>query len=606
MGQHKEKIELLRKYSSQIKTSFEFHVGTDIPSKKFDNAISTFAKSLDRSTAIGFYDTTVMGNGKQGYVFTDTSVYYLETGEFPKRLWYADIQRVEVYGTSKKDCYKSIKFFLSNGEVVSWDSSFLNKSPLAEFLKELLELEGEPVSRSTENQNQELEPIPLEETGSKKQTALCKTVLCGDESVTISKETIAVICKAPTEDLLEFEQKKNGVYCSPHDTFSSSLFISLKRILNDFAGEIGNRLPAPRLTHDDLKTYRSDYKDLENMKKWRYQHTDSLRFLSTFFDCTGNAEIIWNFSVYKPDDHPAENSSKTCRTVWLSDIIPILKTLIDSPKGAWSSFWGGYSYKKNQKELPIVYEEYMRAKTPLDSRNAARQQFLEEFGAQSILYIKLGEAEPPKKYLEGFCGFDIFEKEAEIKNIQEKLKSSYNEGEKAVEYALKWFLSSNSHYAVPIKADCESRYRYDCILLCKADFINEAQEYDHILVTPAGIVLIETKHWKGNVTIRPDGKWLRKPDAESPAVGIESPKLQMRRHEIVMQEILPNVPVYSVLCFSNSSVIVDGRENFSDYPVITIDQLEETLSSLCSTSKYSKEEIDQMVETINAYKVNIP
>lgn len=437
----------------------------------------------------------------------------------------------------------------------------------------------------------------------KKTAGLYKTIHCGEDTFSVSTTTTAAIQKATNDDLLEFEQKQNGNYPSPCEFFSPPLFNSFEKLLKEFTYEIGNRLPEPVLNHSDLQEYRSDYKSLEKMSNWKVRRTTSLTMLSSFFDDCGNAEILWKFIIYKEVPRLEEVSSS--RIVKLREILPVLKNLIALPQSSWKEFWNSYSYKKIQKELPLVYDEYMRSEKKFSLRREKRRQFLESFGDNSILYITTNENEPPKKYLEGFCNFDIFEKEAEIKKIQEKLKSSCNEGEKDVEYALKWVLSSNNQYVVPIKADCESRYRYDCILLCKPDFMNELQEYDHILVTPAGIVLIETKHWRGNVEIRPDGKWLRKPDAESPAVGIESPKLQMRRHELVMQEILPGVPIHSILCFSNSSVIIDGRENFSDYPVITIDQLEDTLSSLCSAARYSKEEIDQMVETINAHKINV-
>lgn len=137
MGQHEEKIELLRKYSSQIKTSFDFHVGTDIPSKKINNATTSFAHGLDRTKIIGFYDTTVMGSGKSGYIFTDTQIYYRETLEKPKQLLYKDIQRVELYATHKKDCDRGIRIYLCDGTSLSWNTCFLNKTPLLELLNSL-------------------------------------------------------------------------------------------------------------------------------------------------------------------------------------------------------------------------------------------------------------------------------------------------------------------------------------------------------------------------------------------------------------------------------------------------------------------------------------
>ena len=189
------------------------------------------------------------------------------------------------------------------------------------------------------------------------------------------------------------------------------------------------------------------------------------------------------------------------------------------------------------------------------------------------------------------------------KEQKQKEQNSNNPGEKAVAYAIKWICAASENKIISVNNDCESNHSFNCILLNKPDFIDEPQEYDHILLCPAGVVLIETKHWKGTVNIRPDGKWTRKKDEDSTTIGVESPKFQMRRHELLMQKILPEVPVHSILCFSNASTIIEGKEYFKDYPIVSIDQLEETLANICNEAKYSDTEITQMVKTIEDHKV---
>lgn len=72
MGKHyEEKIEIMRKYFGDIANGFTYHIKGDIPGKKIDNAIKKFASGIDRTTIIVFFDTTVMGSGKNGYIFTD-------------------------------------------------------------------------------------------------------------------------------------------------------------------------------------------------------------------------------------------------------------------------------------------------------------------------------------------------------------------------------------------------------------------------------------------------------------------------------------------------------------------------------------------------------
>lgn len=105
MGRHhEEKIEIMRKYLGNIANGFAYHIEGDIPGKKIDNAIKKFASGMDRTSVIGFFDTTVMGNGKNGYIFTDDKVYYLDTLEKPKKFWYDDIKAIRITNTYKKDC----------------------------------------------------------------------------------------------------------------------------------------------------------------------------------------------------------------------------------------------------------------------------------------------------------------------------------------------------------------------------------------------------------------------------------------------------------------------------------------------------------------------
>ena len=248
-------------------------------------------------------------------------------------------------------------------------------------------------------------------------------------------------------------------------------------------------------------------------------------------------------------------------------------------------------------EYKTYIDEFMARVTDINDREE-NPEYMKYKNGTRVLCVGA------QRFFDDSCGFDIDKAYSEICEIKQKLINSQNLGESSVEYALKWIMAAHDGDIVSIKGDCESKHRYNCIVLCKPDFIDEPQEYDHILVCPGGVVLIETKHWKGHVEIRPDGKWIRKIDGEGSSIGIDSPKFQMRRHEVVMQQILPSVQVNSLLCFSNATTIIDGRENFKDYPIITIDQLEETLADLCALGTYSKEDIERIVATIEAHKTN--
>ena len=208
----------------------------------------------------------------------------------------------------------------------------------------------------------------------------------------------------------------------------------------------------------------------------------------------------------------------------------------------------------------------------------------------------------PKKY----CGFDIYKKKDEIDTVIKKLNNSIDEGEDEVEYAIRWLCAESSVSFKIIKKNCESKYRYGCIILKNSSFIDDVQEYDHILVSEAGVILIETKHWKGRVEVRSDGKWVRDPNNDGCIKGIESPMYQIQRHEALIKSILPNVPIHSLLVFSNSSLILEGVENCKMCHVIYVDKLKETIMQFFSTAKpISINIVNYWADEIEKHKVNI-
>ena len=141
MDKYQEKIEIMRKYLNEMVTGFSYHVQGNIPYQKIDNAIKKFANGLDRTKIIGFYDTSLGGKGKNGYIFTDTKIYYLETFEKPGKLWYDDIESVEVIQSGKKDCDNKIKISLYDGTVLTWTHIYINKTPFCDFIKEMIACE---------------------------------------------------------------------------------------------------------------------------------------------------------------------------------------------------------------------------------------------------------------------------------------------------------------------------------------------------------------------------------------------------------------------------------------------------------------------------------
>ena len=136
MGKHhEEKSRIMQKYLESIAVNCRCYIEEEIPKKKIDNAIKKFAPDVDRASIIGFLDTTIMENGKNGCVFTDDKLYYLDLLEKPKKLWYEDIKEIRITNTHKKDHERSIEITKYDGEKITFNSPFIKKTPLKKFLE---------------------------------------------------------------------------------------------------------------------------------------------------------------------------------------------------------------------------------------------------------------------------------------------------------------------------------------------------------------------------------------------------------------------------------------------------------------------------------------
>lgn len=146
MNIHEKKVALFNEYCFQLLDLPGGGTRADnLTSRQWNNAKKMFASNAEQETVIGFLDTTVTNSGKTGYLFTDEKVYYLESFEKPKKLWYDEIKSVTVTDVrKKKDSGRTLLIELKDGTHITWTSTFLNKTPLCVFFQKLIELESLP------------------------------------------------------------------------------------------------------------------------------------------------------------------------------------------------------------------------------------------------------------------------------------------------------------------------------------------------------------------------------------------------------------------------------------------------------------------------------
>lgn len=153
MVPNKKKIEIVEKYLPQLATSFKCYTWKDVSSKKLENAIKKFARGLKTETVLGFYDTSIMGNGTSGYIFTDEKVYYHQALEKPGMFWYEDIESVELLDFEEKDCNNELLVFFHDGMSITINETLVNKTPLCSLLQEMAEC----VAESPKSEEQDLD-----------------------------------------------------------------------------------------------------------------------------------------------------------------------------------------------------------------------------------------------------------------------------------------------------------------------------------------------------------------------------------------------------------------------------------------------------------------
>ncbi len=120
------------------------------------------------------------------------------------------------------------------------------------------------------------------------------------------------------------------------------------------------------------------------------------------------------------------------------------------------------------------------------------------------------------------------------------------------------------------------------VLIKNASFIDEEHKIDRIIVGPVGVILLEVRAYSGKIIIDKYGNWRRK-TAGLGWVGETNPLQDTRRHEKLIKSILPDdIPVKSILCLSDNSIIIKGIEN-TPLDIVKCDLLVEKIENMAMT-----------------------
>lgn len=245
-------------------------------------------------------------------------------------------------------------------------------------------------------------------------------------------------------------------------------------------------------------------------------------------------------------------------------------------------------------ELLELYKEYKKKETCLFSEgryddrlrieSALYKKYIDVFRLGSVLISnrmnQINQNKARHKYIpqdlldeamvfyyEGKSVQDSYKAQSDEKYFQEK--KGGNKGEQKVEYALKWLDPS----FIRIKRKSIDRVGDKCIRICNPDFVDEKQEYDHLIISNKGIFNVETKNYTGKLIIDKYGNWIRKKkDLEE---GVKNPIQQIRQHEKMLRSFLEKeCNIISIICIANDKAIIEGVENCV-IPIVKSDMLVE-------------------------------
>ena len=182
--------------------------------------------------------------------------------------------------------------------------------------------------------------------------------------------------------------------------------------------------------------------------------------------------------------------------------------------------------------------------------------------------------------------------------IYSQAKESGDKGEKKVDYALKWLDTSY----VKIEKRSKDKAGNPCILISNPTFIDEKQEYDHLIVSSKGVFSIETKNFAGKLVVDKSGNWIRKKDGGEE--GMKNPLQQVRQHEKLLASFLPReCHIISILCIANDKAVIEGEEH-CPIPIVKSDLLVEFIENWKETgSELSDDQKEDCVATIYEHMV---
>lgn len=130
--------ELLRMRLPQFAKYNSYYFEENMPLQSINTAINYYGNKILLKDVIAFYDTTVFGSGKNGYIFTNDAVYAKELMEKPFCIKYNEIENIDFKNLDGKNEIKIFIKIKSNNKVLVINDNSLDKVAFRLFLLDVL------------------------------------------------------------------------------------------------------------------------------------------------------------------------------------------------------------------------------------------------------------------------------------------------------------------------------------------------------------------------------------------------------------------------------------------------------------------------------------
>ena len=129
LAKYNEIMKCLKKSIGDISTINNYYI-ENIPVKKLNNSINSYGEGIKKENVLALVDTTILGSGKEGFLFTTEGIYFKESFNEANYISFKDIDFISIIDNDK-DCNSILHIMMKNKKIFTtgyWNFKSVTKS----------------------------------------------------------------------------------------------------------------------------------------------------------------------------------------------------------------------------------------------------------------------------------------------------------------------------------------------------------------------------------------------------------------------------------------------------------------------------------------------